>query len=153
MPLRPLVRSVAVAGLLLVASATAAASLAAQGVVSRLTRDQLADYVKGEGFGTIEVQDSVTLTTRMEGWKVALTITSGGESVYAYFGRTGTRATLRAVNDWNRDIRYSRAYIDEDGDPVLELDLDLAGGVMPERIRDFLRTVRQSVSRFAAEVK
>jgi hypothetical protein len=51
---------------------------------------------------------------------------------------------LKDVNEWNRTKRYSRSYLDEEGDPFLELDLDLAGGVLKERIVDFLSTCRQS---------
>lgn len=140
-------------GALVVALAAAAPSLEAQRTYSRISRDELVEFVRGEGFGTIETRDDKTFTTRMEGYKVAFFVLSDGESVQAYFGRTGTSARLSNINDWNKSKRYSRAYIDDDGDPVLELDLDLAGGVTAERIRDYIRTVKLSVSRFSSEVK
>jgi hypothetical protein len=39
---------------------------------------------------------------------------------------------LDAVNQWNRDKRFARAYLDHDNDPVLAMDVDLDdGGVTP----------------------
>lgn len=140
-------------GVLVAVLAAAAPSLEAQKSYSRITRDELMSMVRDEGFGSVETRDDKTFTTKMEGYRVAFFILSEGESVQAYSGRTGTKATLASVNSWNRDKRYSRAYIDDDGDPVLELDLDLAGGVTGERIKDFITTVRMSVSMFASEVK
>ena len=30
------------------------------------------------------------------------------------------------INEWNRDKRFTRAYIDDEGDPFIEMDLNLA---------------------------
>lgn len=38
-------------------------------------------------------------------------------------------ATVEAVNAWNRDKRFGRGFLDEDGDPVLEMDVNLFGSV------------------------
>lgn len=35
------------------------------------------------------------------------------------------------INDWNREKRFSRAYIDSSGDPVMEMDLDLDFAGLP----------------------
>ena len=45
---------------------------------------------------------------------------------------------LAAVNDWNADSRFGRAYIDEAGDPVIELDLLLSGGVTAQTVKDYI---------------
>jgi hypothetical protein len=140
-------------GALVAALAAAAPSLEAQKSYTRITRDEMMSLVRDEGFGSVETRDDKTFTTKMEGYKVAFFILSDGESVQAYFGRTGTGARLAGINEWNKTKRYSRAYLDDDGDPVLELDLDLAGGVTAERIKDYIRTVKLSVARFSSEVK
>jgi hypothetical protein len=43
---------------------------------------------------------------------------------------------LTAVNDWNRDRRFGKAYIDADGDVVIEMDVNLLGGVTPKNLDD-----------------
>ncbi len=44
------------------------------------------------------------------------------------------------TNDWNRQYRFSNAYIDADGDAVLESDLDLDGGIALKRVAEFIET-------------
>lgn len=39
------------------------------------------------------------------------------------------------VADWNRTRRLGRAYVDRDGDPTLEHNVRLHGGVTPEHLR------------------
>ncbi|RTG95740.1 YbjN domain-containing protein [Thermus scotoductus] len=45
---------------------------------------------------------------------------------------------LEAVNAWNRDRRFSRAFLDEEGTVWVESDLDLTGGVSLGAVRAFL---------------
>jgi hypothetical protein len=52
------------------------------------------------------------------------------------------------VNDWNRDKNYTKAFLDKDGDPNLEMDLDLAGGVTVARVKDAISTFEQSLKAF-----
>ncbi|TVR10479.1 MAG: YbjN domain-containing protein [Salinarimonadaceae bacterium] len=33
------------------------------------------------------------------------------------------------INEWNRDRRYARSYIDRDGDPAIQMDVNLDFGV------------------------
>jgi hypothetical protein len=40
--------------------------------------------------------------------------------------------SLEHLNEWNRSQRFGRAFLDTDGDPILEMDLDLDdGGLSP----------------------
>ena len=56
------------------------------------------------------------------------------KTVTFYAGWTGTKATLGDMNEWNKNKRFSRAYIDKDGDPVIELDVDLDDGGMSQAL-------------------
>jgi hypothetical protein len=77
---------------------------------------------------------------------------SDGEAIQYYHAWTGQNVKAADLNAWNRGFRFSRAYIDSDGDPVLELDLDLAGGICEERIKDFIRTCTASYKKFKSEI-
>lgn len=46
-------------------------------------------------------------------------------------GFTDIEATLAKVNDWNRQNRFARAYIDAENDPVLKMDVDLDHAGIP----------------------
>src|SRR3546814_13196599 len=48
---------------------------------------------------------------------------------------------LERFNEWNREKRFARAYRDESGDPVLEMDVDVDFSGLPrENIRETLNT-------------
>ncbi|RIH81831.1 putative bacterial sensory transduction regulator [Meiothermus luteus] len=49
-----------------------------------------------------------------------------------------TPPSLEEVNEWNQNKRFSRAYLDSDGDPWVESELHLRFGVTSETIRFFL---------------
>ena len=53
--------------------------------------------------------------------------------------------TLETVNDWNRTKRFSRVYRQPQGAVFIEMDLDLAGGVMPGAIDDWFEIWNVSV--------
>ncbi|MDR1041436.1 MAG: YbjN domain-containing protein [Deltaproteobacteria bacterium] len=78
---------------------------------------------------------------------------SDGEALQFYYGLTGTKANSDDVNTWNSDFRYSRSYLDSDKDPVLELDLDFAGGICRERVDDWLRTCMASWDRWVQNMR
>ncbi len=59
------------------------------------------------------------------------------------------RPTLQRINAWNQEKRFSRAYLDKDGDPVLESDLRLTDGVTRETVVSFLKIFEISLSAFA----
>ena len=52
------------------------------------------------------------------------------------------------VNDWNRDNRWARAYIDSVNDPWVEYDVDLTPGGTYELLNDEFTTWRNSVKHF-----
>jgi hypothetical protein len=78
---------------------------------------------------------------------------SDGEAIQFHHAWTGQNVKASDLNEWNRNFRFSRAYIDGGGDPVLELDLELAGGVCENQIRDFIRTCTKYYKRFQSEIQ
>lgn len=56
------------------------------------------------------------------------------------------------INEWNKRRRFSRAYLDDEGNAVLESDMDLEGGVTTGAIREFLKTFLVSVENYAGFV-
>lgn len=43
---------------------------------------------------------------------------------------------LSKVNDWNRERRYGRAYLDDEGDPIVEMDVNVEFGVSRRNFDD-----------------
>eukprot|EP01033_Poteriospumella_lacustris_P011188 gene11188-7960_t len=78
--------------------------------------------------------------------KGTVIISESSLQYYAASSKVGSpEQMLQIVNQWNTEKRFSRSYVDRDGDPVLELDLDMNGGVTYQRLEDFLATVTKSV--------
>lgn len=51
-------------------------------------------------------------------------------TVQFYAGFTKKGVSLEVINKWNAEKRFGRAYLDDAGDPVIEMDLNLdEGGV------------------------
>jgi hypothetical protein len=62
-------------------------------------------------------------------------------------------ADLDLANAWNKDHRFSRAYVDEEGNIWLESELDLSGGVSLGAVRAFLELFRDhSLPDFMAHI-
>lgn len=44
--------------------------------------------------------------------------------------------SLEKINSWNRDKRFGKAYLDNEGDPVIEMDVNLRHGVSHNNFDD-----------------
>ncbi|WP_308915026.1 YbjN domain-containing protein [Jannaschia sp. LMIT008] len=64
----------------------------------------------------------------------------------AYAAADAPSATF--VNGWNRDKLLGRAYVDAEGDPILEYGVNLHGGVTPQNWSDSVDWWRVMVEAF-----
>lgn len=136
---------------LLNSSAHAAQPGATQQIMSSITLERLQAIMKEEGY-SVNRDPSGPLIWKIDGRRSLLLIADDGESIQFAAAFGDGNATLKKVNEWNQTKRYSKSYLDEDGDPVLELDLDLAGGVTKQRLTDYLRTCHLSYQAWISEV-
>jgi len=80
-------------------------------------------------------------------------IEDDGESLQAVFPFVGIGlGDLAKVARWNSERRFGRAYIDEDGDPLLASDLLLGEGVGEEAVAAWGRLVLSMLPVFRDEV-
>lgn len=134
---------------LLVAAFVAPARAQSQDVTEKLSNDEMEKVVRGMGFD-LEKIDEKTFKFELEGYKVVLFNYESNCQLYAGFT---TNCSIKKVNEWNQKKRFSRAYIDDEGDPCIEADLDFEGGVSRDAIKEFVRTFRLSVRQFAKFVE
>ena len=79
---------------------------------------------------------------------------TGCTTIQFYTGFTDVKATLERINDWNKSQRWARAYVDKDGDPVMEMDVDMDfGGLSKELFYDNLGTFIALIPRFRDHLK
>lgn len=71
-----------------------------------------------------------------------------------YFGFNDAKdTTLERLNEWNRTKRFTRAYRDGEGDPVLEMDLDTdPDGVTQAWFHEQLRTWRSQMDAYREHI-
>jgi hypothetical protein len=94
------------------------------------------ELLRSEGYGSVEIENENAVSFRYEGSTYLLYIYDDGD-IQLYYGVTGVSPSLSKINEWNRDFRLSRAYIDREGDPILESDLLADKGVTRTQVRNF----------------
>jgi hypothetical protein len=121
---------------------------------TRISCEDLVPVLEGQGFKATVARPHVVAAESREGVKVFFFLFGEDENILAFAGfmSDGDPNLVNVVNDWNSRMRYSRAYVTRDGNAVLELDLDLSGGVTRDRIAHFAKTTRISVAAYAVHL-
>lgn len=120
--------------------------------------ESVASVIRGKGF-------EVELTTDNDGDPMIRAEGKGHRFVVFFYGCTAgqdcvtlglsavwteSNADVDKVNAWNRDNRFGRAYIDKDGDPVVEMDIDLDdGGMSPALFEDHIEFWMSVVAQYS----
>ena len=126
-----------------------AGPVSAQPTRDRITAELLTGLLRDKGMeGQVNERGNVIVNTN--GTKIVYFIS--GQTMQAYFGLRGTSANVTTINEWNKTKRFGRAYIDAEGDPCVELDYDLEGGVSDESIKVWFDTVSAIVRSFKTHV-
>jgi hypothetical protein len=122
-------------------------------VIHTIKVDQLRDFMKAEGYAVsiTEGKTSKYLAWKIDGMKTQMLIAEDAKSIQFHTAFSSS-TTLARVNTWNRNKKFSRTYIDDDGDPHLELDLSLKGGITTEHLKEFIDVCRISFSVWIKEV-
>jgi len=111
------------------------------------TPEALLDFLKRLGMGSPKIERRDVISFMMNASHILLVIYDDGDLQLRYAVRLKGCVT-GDTNDWNREHRLSRAYLDTDNDPVLESDLGAEGGLSEERVRAFITTFRISMVAF-----
>lgn len=61
--------------------------------------------------------------------------------------------TLKAINAWNQEYRWSRAYLDDKNQAVLQMDMNAEGGLGKDNLQILLNTFISIAEDFGAEAK
>jgi opacity protein-like surface antigen len=68
-----------------------------------------------------------------------------------YAGFTGgQRVPLERINGWNNRTRFARAFLVQSGDPALQMDISLQGGLSEDSLRLHLETWGAALETYAA---
>ncbi|ACY14542.1 YbjN domain-containing protein [Haliangium ochraceum] len=108
---------------------------------------ELVELLEELGSTEVELRQPGFIHFQSEGEPMALFRFRDGD-LQLYFGLRYLRCTLEPINEWNKQHRHSRAYIDGENDPVIESDLLSDGGLNRVKLRVFLRAFQASVAEY-----
>lgn len=115
--------------------------------MDRLSFTETEKLFRGMGVVFEEIEHGA-FSVELEGYRVVFY--NRFDTIQIYAGFSGyEQLKPQAVNRWNREKRFSKAYMDASGDPCLECDLLLRGGVTTENIKQFLNTFKLSLKAFS----
>ena len=119
-----------------------ASSALAQDLVDGTDVDDVADIARG--FGSVALDKASTgdpmIKGRIEGVSYSIFFRNCAddhtqcEDLNFYAGFGDNKQTMEAINAWNRDKRFGKAYLDSDLDAVIEYDVNLEHGVTRENL-------------------
>ncbi len=117
-------------------------------VIERVSGADIEMLLKQEGYAAEKVRDGVW-KFKMMGMTVLFFSKGTNLQLYAGFKK---KPGCDVINKWNKSRRFSRAYLDNVNDAVIESDMDLEGGVTMGSIKEFIRTFQMSLGAFLKEV-
>ena len=120
--------------------------VAAQEVLTEVSTEQLQKMLESMGYDVHQPKEDV-LQFAIEGHTAVLFNKKTNVQFYSFFKKQ-KRMDLKKVNEWNATKRFSRAYLDQDGDAVIEWDVDLEGGTTAGALKESIRTYRLGVMTF-----
>ena len=129
----------AFAALLLMAGAAIAAPASAQ-LISAANPEAVASAMRDKGFAvelTTDGEGDPMIKSDMDGDLFVVvfhncTDNKDCKTLQFYMGFTEPVVSLERLNGWNQKHRFGFVYNDEEGDPGLEMDIDLDHGGMPK---------------------
>jgi hypothetical protein len=121
--------------------------------------DEILNAARGYGAATLTTQSNgdPQITGKVDGISYQIyfrncTDNKDCEDLNFYVGFLDVKPTLEVINDWNMNKRFSRAYLDQDKDAVVEMDLDMVKGVSPEYLDSQVGLWTLVVGQFADHV-
>ena len=160
--MRSLAPALAALAALMLASTPAVAQK--KGQVSSAGGSESTSRSSGEVITTLSVVDLRSLLSDMgyeprslEGQDNAWAVQMADRPVLIKIGNEGRNlllwsyvqgGSLNKVNEWNKEKRFSRAYLDGDGDANVEWDIRLEGGVTVDAVREGIRMFQAVVQVF-----
>lgn len=114
------------------------------GLLTEVTDRQMVDVLEDLGLSP-EFHEEGVVKFQIEGMKAIFFRKDQTLQCYAGFQ---SQRSLAAINEWNKNHRFSRAYMDNEGDLALEADINMAGGVTYENLKEFIRVFQISLNGF-----
>jgi hypothetical protein len=134
-------------------------SAQAQTLLTGADTDEILNAARGYGAASLTTQSNgdPQITGKIEGvtYQIYFRNCTDGvdcEDLNFYLGFLDIKPSFEDINDWNLNKRFSRAYLDQDNDACVEMDLDLVKGVTAEYLDSQFGLWAMVVGQFAEHV-
>lgn len=134
-------------------------SAQAQTLITGNDTAEILNAARGYGSATLTTQSNgdPQITGKINGisYQVYFRNCTNGENcedLNFYLGFLDIKPGLEVINDWNYNRRFSRAYLDQDQDACVEMDLDLVEGVTAEYLDSQFGLWNMVVEQFSEHV-
>lgn len=124
-----------------------AASIAEEPLRKDYSDEELIEMLEDGGYRGVELIEDRVIRISIDGSTHVLYVYDDGD-LQLYFGLTGYVVDAGHMNEWNRTMRLSRAYIDDVNDPVLEADLLANAGYTAKQVTEFVSVFSISSRQF-----
>lgn len=121
--------------------------------------DEILNAARGYGSATLTAQSNgdPQITGKVDGITYQIyfrncTDNKNCEDLNFYLGFLDLKPKMEVINDWNMNKRFSRAYLDQDKDAVVEMDLDMVKGISAEYLDSQIGLWTLVVGQFADHV-
>lgn len=131
------------------------------GMVTGLDIDRIADIARVYGPAERQfedIEDGPWIRAEMDGvvYTISFLNCTNGQNCSSVQFRAWWRSEgdipIEAMNDWNRERRFSDAYIDDRGNATIEFDVNLAGGVTAVNFDDSVQWWQAVLREFRSTV-
>lgn len=132
------------AALLAAVLLTGPAPASAQALIDGTDPDAIVEIAKGYGEAVLETDNTgdPMISGKMDRTNYVVFFygcTDGADCstiqfMSSYTNVDGMNSDL--INAWNAEKRFGKAYLDSDGDPVIEMNVNLWAGVSPDNLND-----------------
>ncbi len=106
-------------------------------VIERISTEELLELMTLQGY-EVSLDEDGDILWHQEGRPTYIMVLSSQQTLLFMALYHNERTSMADINQWNASRLFSRAYLDGDDDPILELDLSLRGGITMGHLVDFL---------------
>ena len=115
----------------------------AEDIINAENPDAILNIARGFGYATLgkDSQGDPKISGRVEGTRYGIYFygCSEGKNCNQIQFATGwgeIKVPMDEINEWNRKRRYGKAYLDKDGDPMVEMMVNINYGVTTKNLED-----------------
>lgn len=125
--------------------------------ITTLTNETLVTALVRAGFAAeVKTEAGQSFAIAKMGGQAFQAVLSGCQSpgvactdIELFAGFSGQRIAWERLNGWNARTRFTRAFLDEQRNPALQMDISVLGGVSPEALKSSLATWGSALDTFS----